>query len=550
MKLRPFQADIKHAVYGIWTERPRENVLVVSATGSGKTVIFSYILREHIGASVAIAHRQELISQISLALARNGVRHRIIGADSLKRTIVQLHMAEIGRSYYDPSAWCAVAGVDTLTRMDRSDPWFHQVTLGVQDEAHHMLKANKWGKAALMFPNARWLGVTATPMRADGAGLGDFAEGIMQSMVLAPGMRDLINMGYLTDYRIFAPPSDIDLSNVPISAGGDFSPDPLRKAVHASHIVGDIVTHYKRIASGKLGVTFAVDVESATEIAAAFNANGVPAAIVSANTPDARRVQVLRQFARRELMQLVNVDLFGEGFDLPAIEVVSMGRPTHSFPLYAQQFGRALRLMVDAPGDWDDYTDAQRCEIIAGSTKPNAIIIDHVNNVARHGLPDRVRLYSLASRDRKSKSVVIPVKTCPNCGASYERIEIKCPYCGDIPTPVGRSLPEQVDGDLCELDPKVLAAMRAEIDAPPRFPYEAASHVVAGIKNRHAEKCEAQRALRAAMSLWAGARTQATEGDAVRRVQREFYFTFGIDVLSAQTLPRKEAEELTERIGL
>src|SRR5882762_8257373 len=142
-----------------------------------------------------------------------------------------------------------------------------------------MLRDNKWGKVASMFPNARWLGVTATPNRADGRGLGRHADGLFDTMVHAPSMRELIRMGYLTDYRIFTIPSDVDLTDVPISAGGDFSPEPLRKAVHRSHIVGDVVQHYLRIARGKLGVTFAVDVESATQIAAAFNAAGVKAEV-------------------------------------------------------------------------------------------------------------------------------------------------------------------------------------------------------------------------------------------------------------------------------
>ena len=554
MRLRPYQQQLEQDVYAKWAGGAR-NVLAVAATGSGKTVLFSDIIHRHEGASLAMAHRHELVSQISVALARNGVRHRIIGASNLPRTCVQLHMADVGTSFYDPSASCAVASVDTLIRMSPHDPFFRQITLGVCDEAHHIAGGasggNKWMNATKMFPNARWLGVTATPMRADGQGLGSHADGIFDAMVLAPTMRDLIRFGYLTDYRVYCPPSDIDLSDVPISASGDFSPEPLRKAVHRSHVVGDVVQHYLRIASGKLGVTFAVDVESATQIAAAFNTAGVPAAIVSAKTPDFERASTLRKFRKRELLQLVNVDLFSEGFDLPAIEVVSMARPTQSFPLFAQQFGRALRVMVSdlLMGSWDIYSDDQRREFIANSSKPKAIIIDHVNNVGRHGLPDAPQIYSLNRREKRSKtSIVIPVRTCPGCGAAYERVNISCPYCKLKPEPVGRSLPEQVDGDLQELDPAALARLRGEIDAPPRFPYDAPSYVVSGIKNRHNEKAQAQAALREMMALWGGMQTQETEGEEVRKMQKLFYLRFGIDVLSACALPRKEAEELTERI--
>lgn len=551
MKLRPYQQEFKINVYNIWHSDPRANILGVAATGSGKTVIFAEVVSEHMGASVVVAHRQELLSQISLALARNGVRHRIVGSAQVIKTCVSIHMMELGRSFYDPSSMCGVAGVDTVIRMDPNDPWFRTVTLGVQDEAHHMLRDNKWGKVAAMFPNARWLGVTATPMRADGHGLGRRAEGIMDAMVLAPNMRDLINMGYLTDYRIFVPPSDLDLSDVPTSAGGDFSPEPLRKAVHRSHIVGDVVSHYLRLANGKLGVTFAVDVESATEIAQSFNKAGVPACVISAKTPDAQRIAMLRKFKNREILQLVNVDLFGEGFDLPAIEVVSMARPTQSFPLFAQQFGRSLRVMVEEAlmASWDTFTDEERLAMISYSHKPKAMIIDHVGNVHRHGLPDAIQQFSLDSREKRSRAkAIIPVRTCPACGSAYERIELACPYCGVAPDPVGRSTPHQVDGDLHELLPEALAKLRGEIDPPLRVMVGLSPEVIRGVTGHWHQKNAAQKDLREMMSLWCGYRTQAISGDELRKVQKEFFLTFGIDVLSAQALPRKEANELTERI--
>lgn len=550
IRLRPYQSELEHDIYDVWRERPRANITAVAATGSGKTVLFSKILHDHRGACVAIAHRQELIAQISLALARNGVRHRLIGAKELTRTCVSLHMLEIGQSFFDPSALCAVAGVDTLIRM-KDDSWMKQVTLIVLDECHHLLRNNKWGKAAAMFPNARCLGVTATPMRADGQGLGRHADGIMDALVLAPNMRDLIKMGYLNDYRVFAPPSDLDLDNVPISAGGDFSPEPLRKAVHASHIVGDVVQHYGRLAQGKLGVTFAVDVEAATEIAASFNAAGIPAAVVHAETPAWDRVNLLRRFRNREILQLCNVDLFSEGFDLPAIEVVSMARPTHSFPLFAQQFGRACRVMVSENylQNWDMYSDAERCDIIARSSKPRALIIDHVGNIHRHGLPDAVRTYTLDRRATRSRvQNIIPIRTCAKCGSAYERSEIACPYCQYRQLPTERSTPAQVDGDLHELDPAVLARMRGEIEAGPNIQTWMSPEIVRGITGHWHQKNAAQRELREAIAQWGGYQTQSTDTDELRKAQKRFFLIFGVDVLTAQTLARKEAEELTARV--
>ena len=493
MKLRPYQLDAKQNIYREWNAGVK-NVLYVLPTGGGKTVTMSDIVHEHTGAACAIAHRQELVTQISLALARDGIRHRIIGPQSVVKLAVNIHMNKVGRSFYDPSARVAVAGVDTLVRREAElKNWLLSVTLWLMDESHHPLRDNKWGKAIEMFPNAKGLGVTATPIRADGKGLGRHADGNFDVMVEGPNMRDLINMGFLTDYRIFAPPSDLDLSAVTVSpTTGDYNKDGLRKAVRKSHIIGDVVKHYLQIANGKLGITFATDVETATNISEQFNAAGVPAEVVSAKTPDAERVAILGRFERRELQMLVNVDLFGEGFDLPAIEVVIMARPTQSYSLYAQQFGRALRIL---------------------DGKTEALIIDHVGNVVRHGLPDACRIWSLDRREKRSRqtpSDVIPVKACPQCTGVYERIYAECPYCGFKPVPAQRSGPEFVDGSLCELDAATLVAMRgavAEVDKDAdQYRAELMAKRVPQIGQlahvkRHVERQEAQKELRGNLAL-------------------------------------------------
>lgn len=532
-ELRDYQSDLLRGVVAEWTGGAR-NVLAVSPTGSGKTVLFSYCIANHPGASVAIAHRAELVSQMSLALAREGVRHRVIGPATLGRSCARLHMDELNRLYVDPSARCAVASVDTLVRVDKADPWFQQVTMWVQDEAHHVLEDNKWGDACKMFPNARGLGVTATPLRADGKGLGRHADGLMDAMIVGPSMRDLIGRGYLTEYRIFAPPSDIDLSAVTTTVGGDYSPPKLKVARRASHITGDVVQHYLRIAPGKLGITFDTDVESARETAAAFRAAGVPAEVVTGESHPEFRNSAIRKFRNRELLQLVNVGIFDEGFDLPAIEVVSMAAPTQSYGRYVQQFGRALRPL-------------------AGKT--HAIIIDHVGNVLRHGLPDAYREWSLDRRERRSRSApadAIPVRTClnPECLSVYERVYSACPFCGTEVVPAGRSAPEYVDGDLFELDAATLAALRGEkarIDGDCRVPRDATPAVAGAIRRTHWERQEGQKPLRDAIALWAG--WQNTLGRADPEVYRRFYFKFGVDILTAQTLGATDAAELTERVG-
>lgn len=537
--LRPYQAEIKNAIYGGWAEGAR-NMLAILPTGAGKTVTFSDVIRENGGNCCAIAHRQELVTQISMALARDGVHHKIIGPKSVVKLCVNLHMAELGTSYYDANSTTAVAGVDTLTqRAAKLGHWANSVTLWVQDEAHHVVQGNKWGNAAELFPNARGLGVTATPLRADGKGLGSDYDGIFDRMVVGPGMRDLINMRFLTDYRIFAPKSDMILTDADVSSStGDYKRQAMSNAAKKSHIVGDVVDHYLRIARGKLGVTFATDVELATTIADQFNKAGVPAEVVSAKTPDSERVAVLKRFKNKDLHQLVNVDLFGEGFDLPAIEVVSMARPTQSYGLYVQQFGRALRLM---------------------DGKEQAIIIDHVGNVERHGLPDAPRQWSLARREKragKTADDVIPVRACPECTGVYERVFPSCPYCGHIVVPAVRSAPKFVDGDLIELDEETLARMRGDVATVDKDPeiYRAELAAkgcpqpgqMAHVK-RHAARQEAQASLRESIAWWGGYQRHMGRSDS--ESYKRFFFKFGIDVLSAQALGTAEAIELNDRIS-
>jgi DNA repair protein RadD len=406
----------------------------------------------------------------------------------------------------------------------------------VVHNCHHCVsqpEPNKWGTATARFVNARGLGVTATPLRADGKGLGRQADGPFDDMIVGPTMRELIEMGFLTDYRIIAKPSDIQLSDDWVTATGDYSRDKLSKARAVSHITGDVVKHYQQFASGKRGVTFDVDVSSATETAAAFRAAGVPAEVVSAKTPDEVRRAILRRFRSGEILQLVNVDLFGEGFDLPAIEVVSMARPTQSYGLFVQQFGRALRIMEG---------------------KDRAVIIDHVGNVARHGLPDAYREWSLDRRERRSKSGasdVVPTRTCtePLCSSVFERHLKACPFCGAEVVISDRSHPSYVDGVLEELDPSVLARMRGDAEKvfrPALMPVNVSWEARGAILKHHDRAKTAQQSLRPVMDLWAG--WQAHQGRDQRETEARFYHRYGLDVMSAQALKAREAEELRARI--
>ena len=534
MQLYDFQQEFKNDIYRSWQEN--RNVLGVLPTGAGKTVSFSSILHDHNGYSVAIAHRKELVNQISLALAREGVVHGIVGPSALIKEVCTEHSRELGTVLYDGNAPVKVAGIDTLIRRkSQLAHWAAQVSMWVTDEGHHLLRANKWGQGVEMFPNAYGLGVTATACRADGRGLGRHADGVYDDLIVGPDMRTLIDRGFLTDYRVFAPPSDLDLSNVGTGRDGDYIRQQMRQAVEHSHLVGDIVEHYLRIAPGKLGVTFATDVATATDIAAQYNARGVPAEVVSAKTPSRLRTEIINRFRTGIIKQLVNVDLFGEGFDLPAIEVASFGRPTQSYSLYVQQFGRALRIM---------------------DGKDVAIIIDHAGNVIRHGLPDRERIWSLDSRERHPRAARaddnIPLRYCTECTQPYERTLVSCPWCGAKWIPSSRAGPQYVDGDLFELAPEVLADMRGEIARVDEDPVLLAQRmraggappiVVASANKNHRARTEAQRLLRDRIAWWAAWYNMKGQSDS--EIQRRFWFTFGTDVMTAQTLGRNEAIALS-----
>jgi superfamily II DNA or RNA helicase len=510
------------------------NVLAKLPCGGGKTVIMAHKARSHRGASICIAHRHHLVAQMSLALARNGVRHRLIGAQDLARFIVTQHVEKLGRSFYDPQAWVGVASVDTLARRAPDDAWFKQITLWQTDEAHHLLRKNKWGKAVALFPNACGVGWTATPGRADGYGLGRHADGVFDAMVSGPGMRELIAAGYLTDYKLLCPPSDLKLDESDLGESGEFKQAAVSAAVRGSHITGDVVSHYLRYAAGKLGMVFAVDVDHAMQLLAGFQAAGVPAEVITHLTHPTARAAVMRRYERREVLVVINVDLFGEGTDFPALEVVSLARPTASYPLYEQQFCRALRLLEG---------------------KAYGLILDHAGNTMRHGgPPDCPRHYSLDRRERRGPHLPadgVPMRTCTACTAPYARTRLTCPYCGaDAPEPAGRASPEQVEGDLVLLDGAALAALRGEvarIDGPARVPGHLDGPARIACERRHLERQQAQATLRATIALWGGWRRREGEGD--REAQRRFWFRFGVDVATAQTLGAREAGELCSRVA-
>lgn len=525
MALRGYQLALKQAVYDAWAGGARD-VLAQLPTGGGKTVVKASVVEELNDAACCIAHRRELVSQISLALARESVRHRIIAPDPVVKFCAQLHVGQLGRSLVDQRSQVGVAGVDSLIRPSHElDMWAKRCGLVVQDECHHLLAENKWGRAWARFPNAKGLGVTATPTRTDGKGLGRHAHGVMDCMVLGPTPRELIRRGYLCDYRIIGARNHLD--GLVVGPSGELTGASVEEVMRNSRVVGDVAPTWFKHAHGLRTVVFAHNLEAAKELADEFIATGVAAAVVSSKNTDAERVGLVRQFETGRLTVLVNVDLFGEGFDLPALECVVMARPTASLGLYMQQFGRVLRALEG---------------------KTHGLVIDHVGNVLRHGLPDARREWTLDARPKRQSegpTDVIPLRTCTNdrCLGVYERIYNVCPYCSTAHVPAERGGPKHVDGDLFELDAATLAKMRGDADRYTMTPEQAGAEVrdkhgppvaVAVAAKRHTQWQLAQTRLRAAIEQWCGYRRAEGRDDAT--ICRLFYFVFGVDILTAQGL--------------
>ena len=297
----------------------------------------------------------------------------------------------------------------------------------VWDEAHHMA-AGTWQSIFRQFPNAAHVGLSATPERLDGQGL----EPFFRSMVPGPSVRDLITQGFLVPYRLFAPAMGPDLSGVHTRMG-DYVKSEVAQVMSKPKVVGDAVEHYRRVAMGRRAVVFAVSIEASHRIVQAFRDAGIPAEHVDGETAPDERDAAIGRFSRGETRVLSNVELFGEGFDLPAIEAVILLRPTQSLAMYLQQVGRGLRT---AP------------------SKADCIILDHAGNSARHGLPDDDREWTLAGREAKTRGEsdpdASPIRQCPKCYAISPAAMLKCRECGE-PFPIQARKVDHVDGELQEV---------------------------------------------------------------------------------------------------
>lgn len=392
-KLRDYQEKAISEVQEKYKQGFNAPCLVLS-TGSGKTVCAGAIIKSAYDKGkrvVFIVHRRELAGQTCKTLKGFGIEPAYIMANTKP----------------DPENKVQIALVGTLcNRLDK----YKKPDLIIFDEAHHCL-AGQWQKIMTAWAGASVLGLTATPCRLDGKPLATAFD----SIVCGPSTKELIERGALTPYDYYAPPT-IDLSGLPHNRT-DYTKDALALFSREKKIIGDNVAQYKAIANGKRNIVFACNVLHSKEIVQRYLEAGIPAAHLDGDTPTEERERILKDFSEGKIKVLSNVELFGEGFDLPSIECVSLLRPTLSTSLYLQQVGRALRPCPEL-------------------NKERAIIFDHADNYIRHGMPDEERIWSLKAglvhKNRSQKSEpIVRVQRCPECFFAHSPA-IKCPKCGHI----------------------------------------------------------------------------------------------------------------------
>ncbi|NCC23242.1 MAG: DEAD/DEAH box helicase [Alphaproteobacteria bacterium] len=465
--LRPYQdamlGDVRDAFRSGF-----KTPLLTAPTGSGKTVLFSFVASKAAGKGnkvLILVHRQELIRQTSATLTAFDVPHGII-ASGVPETDEAVQ----------------VASVQTLVR--RLDRMTWTPTLIVVDEAHHATRTTGHGRVLAHYPEARVLGVTATPERLDGQGLGALAGGFFDALVMGPTVAELVQLGHLSKPVVYAPPSAVDLSGIRTVAG-DFNKGDLAAAMNRPAITGDAVQHYARHCNSAPAIGFCCSVAHAESVAEAFKAAGYQAASIDGTLDPDTRAQRIADLGSGALQVLTSCEIISEGTDIPIVAAAILLRPTQSLALYLQQVGRCLRPF---PG------------------KDRAVILDHVGNCHRHGLPDDDREWSLDSkprRQRKKEDDETPTRQCEHC---YEvhRPAPECPSCGFI-YPVKSRRIEQVDGDLQEIapDPARLAAKREQAKAATLDDLRKIA-AARGYSPRWAE--HVYRARQAKQTAWRGAR--------------------------------------------
>ena len=406
MNLRDYQIDITNRTRQKMQEGYR-CVLIQLGTGGGKTLLTAKMLQTAAQKgipSLFICHRRELIKQTHIAFNELNIGHGIIGAGFP----------------FSPRPMVTIASIQTLKNK------LHKIRkpgLVVFDECHHQ-SAKSWETVYNAFPDAYIIGLTATPQRLDGSGLGKYYP----VMVQGPTVQELIDDGYLSNYKIFAP-ANVDISKVH-SRMGDYITSELSSAIDKPTITGDAIKEYQKYANGKRAIVRGVSIEHSIHIAKQFNDAGISASHVDGKTPHNIRDAVMESFRRGDTLILSNVDLFSEGLDVPSVECVIDLRPTKSLILWLQFCGRALRPMENK----------------------TAIIIDHAGNCQRHGLPCDDRVWDLAGREKKPKEDTGPmIRLCPQCFFACNSWRKECPECKHQFVVQAREV-DHKEGELTEVD--------------------------------------------------------------------------------------------------
>jgi superfamily II DNA or RNA helicase len=411
---RPYQKILIDNIRNSFRNRNR-SVCAVLPTGGGKTICFTWIAAKSVsnGARVLIlVHRDSLFKQTSKTLSKFNVRHGLIGAG------------------YAPNYAheCQVAKIATFVRR------LHTFTpdLIIVDECHHAT-AGQYRTVLNAFPNARVLGVTATPIRTDGTGLGEVFDDMIQGLTI----QNLIDGGYLVEPTIYAPPTvgEIDVKR----SGGDFNRKELSGFMDKPTITGDAVGHYTKLCPGVPAVAFCVSIQHAEHVRDSFRAAGYTSETVNGKMKQAEIDRVLNGLGNGSVQVVTSCDLISEGTDIPAIECAILLRPTMSTALFLQQVGRALRL---------------------SDGKTSAIVLDHVGNCARHGHPCADREWTLeGTKKRKRKNTesesVASVRICEDCFRAFAPAP-ECPSCGWI-VPKRVRVVKEVAGELEKLEKKRIA---------------------------------------------------------------------------------------------
>ena len=387
--------------------------LLVMPTGSGKTVSFAAISQ---GAAakgnrvLLLAHRIELIDQISDALTDAQTPHGFV-CSGYDRAIRQT----------------MIASVQTLVRRLDAIP---APQLIIIDEAHHAICAT-YRKIVEHWPQAKILGVTATPIRASGEGLNE----LFDTMILGPTVAQLTAQGYLVPARIFAPPT-MDTSGLHIRMG-DYVVSEAEALADRPSVTGDALAHYLKHAEGKRALAFTVSVKHAHHVAEQFRNAGIPAYALDSGTDRTIRRKALKDFRNGFIKVLASCDIFGEGLDVPAVEAGILLRPTQSLALYIQQIGRCLRTFEG---------------------KTHALIFDHAGNVLRFGLPSEDRQWSLTGTEstKRAKKATLTVRVCAKCFSASRAGTPVCSNCGH-PFEVSPREVAHKDGELQEITPEMLA---------------------------------------------------------------------------------------------